>query len=68
LTAADVLRVIETVAVRFDGTVQLGAGTAIEAADVARVRDTGATYVVTPAMAPFVEAPSPPDCRCSAGH
>ncbi|OZC45769.1 aldolase [Rhodococcus sp. WWJCD1] len=55
LTSADALRVIETVAARLDGKVQLGAGTVIDPADVARVRDAGATYVVTPAVAPSVE-------------
>ncbi len=56
LTSAEALRVIEAVATRLGDTVQLGAGTVLDAADVARVRDAGATYVVTPAMAPSVGA------------
>lgn len=54
LTSADALRVIETIAARLGGRVQLGAGTVLTPEDVSRVRDAGATYVVTPALAPSV--------------
>lgn len=56
LTSADALRVIEQVATRLDGQIQLGAGTVLTPDQVIRVRDAGATYVVTPAVAPSVPA------------
>jgi 2-dehydro-3-deoxyphosphogluconate aldolase / (4S)-4-hydroxy-2-oxoglutarate aldolase len=55
LTTKDALLVIETVASRLDGETALGAGTVLTPEDVTRVRDSGATYVVTPALAPSIE-------------
>ncbi|WP_063036176.1 bifunctional 4-hydroxy-2-oxoglutarate aldolase/2-dehydro-3-deoxy-phosphogluconate aldolase [Nocardia grenadensis] len=56
LTSADALRVIEEIATRLDGRIQLGAGTVLTPDQVLRVREAGATYVVTPAVAPSVPA------------
>lgn len=56
LTSADALSVLERVAKSIGSSVRLGAGTVLNATDVPRVRDTGATYVVTPALAPSVPA------------
>ncbi|WP_433492562.1 bifunctional 4-hydroxy-2-oxoglutarate aldolase/2-dehydro-3-deoxy-phosphogluconate aldolase [Nocardia grenadensis] len=56
LTSADAPRVIEEIATRLDGRIQLGAGTVLTPDQVLRVREAGATYVVTPAVAPSVPA------------
>ncbi|WP_280419487.1 bifunctional 4-hydroxy-2-oxoglutarate aldolase/2-dehydro-3-deoxy-phosphogluconate aldolase [Nocardia carnea] len=56
LTSAEALRVIEAVATRLDGRIQLGAGTVLTPDDVLRARDAGATYIVTPGLAPSVPA------------
>lgn len=66
LTSTDALRVIERVAAELDADhadhadhavgVSLGAGTVLSVDDVRRVRDAGATYVVTPAFGPAAPA------------
>jgi 2-dehydro-3-deoxyphosphogluconate aldolase/(4S)-4-hydroxy-2-oxoglutarate aldolase len=56
LTTVDALRVIERVAGQIGPEVALGAGTVLSEADAARVRDAGATYLVTPALAPSLDA------------
>ena len=56
LTTHRAFDVLEQVATRLPETVLLGAGTVIEPSDVRRVSDAGARYVVTPALAPSLEA------------
>lgn len=56
LTSADALGALERIAAKLDPEVRLGAGTVLRESDVARVRDAGATYVVTPGIASSVAA------------
>lgn len=56
LTSADALGVLERIASKVGSSIRLGAGTVLTAADVARVRDAGATYIVTPGIAPSLAA------------
>ncbi|KRF22348.1 bifunctional 4-hydroxy-2-oxoglutarate aldolase/2-dehydro-3-deoxy-phosphogluconate aldolase [Phycicoccus sp. Soil802] len=67
LTTRDAFRVIESVASRLDGETALGAGTVLTADDVRRVRDCGARYIVTPALAPSIEAAHSHDLPVLAG-
>jgi 2-dehydro-3-deoxyphosphogluconate aldolase/(4S)-4-hydroxy-2-oxoglutarate aldolase len=55
LTTERALQVIEQVAAHLPGDVLLGAGTVVDPADVARVMDAGARYLVTPSLAPSLE-------------
>ena len=56
LTTDRALDVLERVAARLPAGTVLGAGTVLEPDDVRRVADAGARYVVTPALAPSLEA------------
>jgi 2-dehydro-3-deoxyphosphogluconate aldolase/(4S)-4-hydroxy-2-oxoglutarate aldolase len=54
LTTVEALAVIERVALEVGGHALLGAGTVLDPDDVTRVRDAGAQFVVTPALAASV--------------
>ena len=56
LTTHRAFDVLGQVASRLPETVLLGAGTVLEPSDVRRVSDAGARYLVTPALAPSLEA------------
>lgn len=56
LTTDRALDVLEQVAGRLPPGVVLGAGTVLDAADVRRVADVGVRFLVTPALAPSLEA------------
>jgi len=55
LTTERALEVIERVAGELPADVLLGAGTVVDPADVSRVIDAGARYLVTPSLAPSLE-------------
>lgn len=54
LNSPEPLDSIERIAGRFGSQALIGAGTVLEAADVARVRDAGGTLIVSPNMNPAV--------------
>lgn len=54
LTTPDALGVISRVVAEVGDAVTIGAGTVLTADDVARVRDAGATFAVTPAVVPSI--------------
>lgn len=54
LTSVDALDVLRRIASEVGPDVELGAGTVLTVDDVAAALDHGATYIVTPAMAPSV--------------
>ena len=57
LNSPDPLASIERLAGRFGGAALIGAGTVLDAADVARVRDAGGRIIVSPnTFAPVIEA------------
>lgn len=56
LNTDQALSVIERVAARLPADAVLGAGTVLESDDVRRVADAGARYIVTPGLAPSLEA------------
>lgn len=56
LNTTDALRVIERIAQAAEGRARIGAGTVLTASDALRVRDAGATFVVTPAVTEGVDA------------
>lgn len=55
LTTERAFEVIERVAAALPADVLLGAGTVVDPADVSRVIDAGARYLVTPSLAPSLE-------------
>ncbi len=55
LTTQDAFGVIADVAARLGASTMLGAGTVLTGEDVVRARDCGATYIVTPALAPSIK-------------
>jgi 2-dehydro-3-deoxyphosphogluconate aldolase/(4S)-4-hydroxy-2-oxoglutarate aldolase len=67
MTTNDALRVIETVGRRLGSETALGAGTVLTPDDVTRVRDCGASYIVTPALAPSIDAARALDLPVLAG-
>ncbi|MFJ6376110.1 bifunctional 4-hydroxy-2-oxoglutarate aldolase/2-dehydro-3-deoxy-phosphogluconate aldolase [Pseudarthrobacter oxydans] len=56
LTTTDALTVISRVAEASDGRVDIGAGTVLTAGQVRDAHDAGARFIVTPCLAPSVDA------------